>query len=212
MSRASVRHPVFARFLARRAAKEPPEMTDHRRRLLAGLGGRVLEVGAASGINFALYPRTVSEVVAVEPEPYLRVRATNAAARANVHVTVLDGTAEALPAASNSFDGVVVCLVLCSVHDQRTALDEIRRVLRPGGQLRFYEHVLADAPWVANAQRVLDRVLWPRIFGNCHTARDTHAAIINAGFEVEAHEKVWLAPRQAMVPLAPHVLGSATRP
>jgi len=113
----------------------------------------VLEIGAASGRNFTLYPRTLSDSVAVEPEPYLRERAKEAPGCAPIPVTVLDGTAEALPAADSSFDGVVVCLVLCSVRNQASALAEIHRVLRPGGRLRFYEHVLADAPRLECAQR-----------------------------------------------------------
>jgi SAM-dependent methyltransferase len=104
---------------------------DHRRRLLEGLAGRVVEVGPGSGLNFAHYPATVSEVIAIEPEPTLRAEAERAATAAPVRVTVSQGTAEALPLAGGDVDAAVASLVLCSVPDQARALAEIRRVLRP---------------------------------------------------------------------------------
>ena len=181
-----VRNPLFARLYARvLARREPQEMRDHRVALLAGLRGRVVELGAGSGANFPHYPETVEEVVAVEPEPYLRGRAQAAAAEAPVPVTVVDGVADALPLADGSCDAAVACLVLCSVPDQARALSELRRVLRaPDGELRFFEHVRAQTPRAAALQRTVDRLFWPRLFGGCHTARDTGAAIAAAGFEV----------------------------
>jgi ubiquinone/menaquinone biosynthesis C-methylase UbiE len=106
---------------------------DHRRKLLAGLAGRVLEVGAGNGLNFAHYPPAVTEVLAVEPEPYLSGLAQAAAAQAPVPVRVVDGTADALPTPDASMDGAVASLVLCSVPNQARALAELDRVLRPGG-------------------------------------------------------------------------------
>jgi ubiquinone/menaquinone biosynthesis C-methylase UbiE len=88
---------------------------EHRQQLLAGLSGRVIEVGAGNGLNFPHYPETVSEVVAVEPEPYLRKRAAEAAAEASVKIEIVDGTADDLPAEDASFDAAVASLVLCSV-------------------------------------------------------------------------------------------------
>src|SRR5262245_19062632 len=99
----------------------------HRRQLLEGLSGRVLEVGCGNGRNFVHYPATVAEVMAVEPEPTLRGLASNALA--SVPVTVLYGRAEALPSAPGEFDAVVASLVLSSVPDQAVALAELRRVL-----------------------------------------------------------------------------------
>ncbi len=115
-----------------------------RSELLAGLRGRVLEVGAGDGRNFAHYPSDVSEVLAIEPEPYLRRLACDAARAAPVTVKVVDGTAELLPHEDGVFDSVVSSLVLCSVIDQEIALAELHRVLMPGGELRFYEHVVAE--------------------------------------------------------------------
>ncbi|WP_067826925.1 class I SAM-dependent methyltransferase [Actinomadura kijaniata] len=140
-------HPLFARMYARTApAMERGGVNEHRRALLAGVSGRVLEVGAGTGANFAHYPPQVTGVVAVEPEPYLRRLASDAAAAVPVPVTVTDGRAEHLPAGDHTFDAVVVCLMLCSVPDREAALAEMFRVLKPGGQLHVFEHVRAESP------------------------------------------------------------------
>jgi ubiquinone/menaquinone biosynthesis C-methylase UbiE len=204
-----VHHPLFARLCAVMSRKEPAQVREHRRELLSGLSGRVLELGAGAGANFGFYPAQVSEVVAVEPEAYLRGKALEAAASAPVRVTVVDGTADGLPADDASCDAAIACLVLCSVPDQRRALAELHRVLRPGGELRFYEHVLSHKPRTARRQRVADRLFWPRAFGGCHTARDTPTAIAASGFAVERERRLQVGPR--LVPAATHVLGSARR-
>lgn len=207
----AVRHPLFARLWSVMSRLEPAEIRRHRDELLAGLSGRVIELGAGAGSNFAHYPSTVEHVVAVEPEPYLRERARAAAAGANVSIEVLDGVADRLPAEDCSFDAAVACLVLCTVPDQASALAELRRVLRPGGELRFYEHVRSDRPAVALSQRAVDRVFWPRAFGGCHTARDTPAAIAAAGFEVEQQRTMWVNPVPIAFPVASHAIGRARR-
>ncbi|HUO70646.1 MAG TPA: class I SAM-dependent methyltransferase [Solirubrobacteraceae bacterium] len=212
MPRSAVHHPVFARLWSVMSRHEPAEIRHHRDELLSGLSGRVIEVGAGAGSNFAHYPPTVDEVLAVEPEPYLRERARAAAARAEVRVSVVDGIADDLPAEDGSFDAAVACLVLCTVPDQGHALTELRRVLRPGGELRFYEHVLSDHATLAVSQRVMDRMFWPRTFGGCHTARDTPAAIADAGFEIEHQRRMWVNPLPIAFPVATHAIGRARRP
>ena len=143
----TVSHPVFARLYRRMHAREDAlGVTDQRCELLSGLSGKVVEVGCGDGANFPLYPTTVTEVVAVEPEPYLRAHAERAAASAPVPVTVIDGTAEHLPLTNASVDAAVASLVLCSVPDPLQAVAEIVRVLRPDGTVHFLEHVLADDP------------------------------------------------------------------
>jgi ubiquinone/menaquinone biosynthesis C-methylase UbiE len=208
----TVSHPIFARFYNRlSAAAEKAGAGEHRDELLAGLAGRVIEIGAGNGHNFAHYPTSVSEVVAVEPEPYLRARATKTAASANVAVTVVDGTAEALPADDHTFDAAVFSLVLCSVPDQRAALEEAKRVLKPGGELRFYEHVRAEDPKLATWQHRID-VVWPRFGAGCHTSRDTPSTIRDAGFRVEDERRFRFAPCLLTKPVAPHVIGRAVKP
>ncbi len=211
LPRPAIRHPFFARLWSLMSRHEPQVIQRHRHELLADLSGRVIEVGAGTGSNFAHYPTTVDEVVAVEPEPYLRERARTAASRTKLRITVLDGVADHLPADDGSFDAAVACLVLCTVPDQARALAELRRVLRPGGELRYYEHVLSDRAVVARSQHALDRTFWPRAFGGCHTARDTPSAIAEAGFEVEDQRRMWVNPVPIAFPVAPHAIGRARR-
>jgi SAM-dependent methyltransferase len=168
----AVHHPLFARCYARVGHLMDAEIGDHRQRLLAGLAGRVLEVGAGNGLNFPHYPATVTEVLAIEPEPYLRRLALAAAQQAPVPIRVTDGTAEALPAPDAGVEAVVASLVLCTVTDPDQALAETRRVLRPGGRLRFYEHVRATDPRLARWQDRLERP-WGWLVGGCHPNRDT---------------------------------------
>jgi ubiquinone/menaquinone biosynthesis C-methylase UbiE len=205
----SHRHPIFARVYPRIArTAERGGAAEHRQTLLAGLRGRVIEVGAGHGLNFAYYPQTVTDVLAVEPEPHLRALAQDAAGRARVPVTIVAGTAEALPAEDHSLDAAVSSLVLCSVADQQVALREISRVLRPGGELRFYEHVISRHPGAARVQRALDATIYPSLAGGCHCARDTDAAIRDAGFDVEHEERMAFKP-SPLAPAIPHILGLA---
>jgi ubiquinone/menaquinone biosynthesis C-methylase UbiE len=210
--RQAVHHPLFARLYTHVLARnEPDEIRAYRDELLAGVRGRVVEVGAGSGANFAHYPAEVTEVVAVEPEAYLRERARAEAAAAAIRITVLDGLADALPLEDASCDAAVACLVLCSVPDQPRALAELRRVLRPGGELRFYEHVRASSPRMARAQELVDRTIWPRAFGGCHTARDTVAAIEQAGFALERHRDLRPTSLPSFLPVSPQAIGVARR-
>jgi ubiquinone/menaquinone biosynthesis C-methylase UbiE len=206
-----VHHPLFARFYLRMASGRKAHGEDeYRRRLLDGLSGRVIEVGAGNGLNFPFYPETVDRVLAVEPEPLLREAATRNAEVAPVPVEVADGVAGRLPADDESFDAGVASLVLCSVPDQQRALAEFRRVIRPGGELRFYEHVVAERPLSARLQRLADATFWPRVGGGCHLSRDTGAAIEQAGFSVMSSERFSFTPG-APVPPLPHILGVARR-
>lgn len=182
---------------------------DNRRELLAGLGGRVVELGSGIGSNFEHYPAAVTEVVAVEPEPYMRAKSEEAAASAPVAVRVVDGVADALPLADESVDAAVASLVLCSVPDQATALAELRRVIKPGGELRFYEHVQSKRASSRRLQRALDATVWPRVSGGCHMTRDTRGAIEAAGFIVQRSRRFPFPPNRFGLP---HILGSARRP
>ncbi|GAA1162195.1 class I SAM-dependent methyltransferase [Kribbella jejuensis] len=168
----------------------------------------MIEVGAGDGGNFAHYPPSVTHVLAVEPEPFLRAYAHREASAAPVPVEVVEGTADHLPAASGSADVVVVSLVLCSVPDQTAALAEARRVLRPDGELRFYEHVAAQPGRLATVQKIADATLWPLLVGGCHTHRDTASAITSAGFTIEDLHHFNFPPNR-QTPASPHILGRA---
>ena len=209
----TVHHPFFARTYARLSARAEQEgQADHRREMLAGLSGRVVEVGAGHGLNFAHYPSGVEEVVALEPERYLRELAEKAAADAPVPVRVVDGMADELPLEDASADAGIASLVLCSVPDQGTALAELHRVTRPGGELRFYEHVISHKPRLAAFQRAAERSgVWPFVGGGCHPARETAAAIAAAGFEIESCRRFDFRPALVEILVEPRILGVARR-
>jgi ubiquinone/menaquinone biosynthesis C-methylase UbiE len=210
---AEVHHPIFSRFYARmsRGADQKLGVEEHRKKLLAGLSGTVIEVGAGNGLNFAHYPTTVSEVLAVEPEPHLRNLALVAAAAAPVAVELVDAVAQRLPVGDASCDAGVVSLVLCSVPSQARALAELMRVIRPGGELRFYEHVLSQEPKRARWQRRITPI-WSFFGGGCHPARDTAAAIEKAGFQIEEIERLSVGPENVFNAASPHIVGRARRP
>jgi ubiquinone/menaquinone biosynthesis C-methylase UbiE len=204
--------PRFARMYPKAAARaERRGASIHRRALLAGLTGRVVELGAGNGLNFSHYPDSVDEVIAIEPEPTLRGAAEEAASHASARISVQAGTADALPLGDGAVDAAVASLVLCSVPDQAAALAELRRVIKPGGELRFYEHVIANRQPKRGLLTMADRSgLWPAITGGCHPARDTGPAIEAAGFVIEESERFMFAA-SAFEPSVPHILGVARR-
>jgi ubiquinone/menaquinone biosynthesis C-methylase UbiE len=206
-----VSNPIFARLFDRFAAKDKGRgEADLRRELLAGLGGRVVEVGAGNGINFEHYPATVSELVAVEPEPYLRRAAERTARNVELEIQVVSGVAEALPVGRGSADAVVVAGVLCSVPDQRAALAEFRRVLRLEGELRFYEHVRSARPPFARFQDLVAPA-WSRLMGGCQPNRRTLAEIEGAGYRIERCRGFGFPANARIYPVAPRILGVARR-
>ena len=199
-------HPIFAALYDQKSASaERRWMGERRRRLLAGARGAVLEIGGGTGANLAHY-RNVDRVTIAEPDRFMRNRIGPKLEEARVPVQVSAAGAEALPYPDGSFDTVVSTLVLCTVPDQEAALDEVRRVLRPGGRLLFIEHVRA----AGSAARWQDRLepLWRRLLGGCHPNRDTVADIEEAGFEIETFESFY--PPDPLSALMPHVQGSAT--
>jgi ubiquinone/menaquinone biosynthesis C-methylase UbiE len=205
-------HPRFARMYMRMAGTaEERGGIDHRRRLLNGLRGTVVELGAGHGLNFPHYPAEVTEVIAIEPEPTLRASAIEAAASAPVPIRVLAAVADELPLENESADAAVASLVLCSVPDQDVALHELYRVVRPGGELRFYEHVIPETQPRRLLFELADRSgIWPLLGAGCHAARDTGAAIARAGFQIEASERIMFRAG-SFEPATPHILGTARR-
>jgi SAM-dependent methyltransferase len=206
----SVDNPFFARFWKFMSQHEPESVRAWRGEVLAGLSGRVLEVGAGTGTNFALYPGTVTEVVAVEPERRLTDVARQAALSAPVAITVIDSTIETLDA-GEPFDAVVCSLVLCSVDDPEAVLQELFSLLRPGGELRYLEHV-ASAGARGRLQQLADATVWPRLFGNCHTHRDTERTIVDAGFRPQTARHDREFPAWVPMPVSEVAIGRALKP
>ncbi|WP_314612867.1 class I SAM-dependent methyltransferase [Streptomyces stackebrandtii] len=206
-------HPLFARFYAQLAgpAMEKAGAAEHRRRLLACLTGEVIEVGAGNGLNFPHYPPEVTRLVAVEPEPKLRAMAKERASQTSLPLEMRAARAERLPFPAASFDAAVVCLTLCSIADPHAALAELHRVLRPGGQLRFFEHVQARSPAMRRVQRALDATVWPRLMGGCHTGRDTQTAITATGFTLTTVDRFDFPTTRIPMPAGTHILGTAVR-
>jgi ubiquinone/menaquinone biosynthesis C-methylase UbiE len=207
---ASTSHPIFARLYPRMSqAMDQGGIAGHREEVLAGLAGEVIEIGAGDGKNFGRYPPTVTRVRAVEPEARLRRLAQAAAAKAPVRIEVTDGLAERLPWPDASLDAAVFTFTLCTIAGPGHALREAFRVLKPGGQLRFLEHVRADTPGLVRVQRFLEASVWPALFGGCHLSRDTATEIEQAGFTIDRLDR-FLFP-QARTPVSFHIRGTAHR-
>jgi ubiquinone/menaquinone biosynthesis C-methylase UbiE len=201
----------FARYLELHEARHPdPVHRELRRKALAGLSGRVIEVGSGDGRSFEHYPATVGRVLAVEPDPSARASAAERAEAAPVEIEIVDGDAAALPAEDGSFDAAVVMGVLCSVPEPAVALRELRRVLVPGGELRFWEHVRSRNPAFRALQRAADALFWTRALGGCETTRDTEAAIRAAGFEIVELDRGFHSSSLLAITSAPHLVGRAT--
>ena len=209
----TVDNPFFARLWSKLSTHEPESIRRLRRENVAGLTGRVLEVGAGTGTNFEFYPATVTEVVAIEPEQRLAVLARRAADEASVPVTVSSDTIEryAVLSAEEPFDAVVCSLVLCSIDDPDTVLRQLFSILRSGGELRYLEHV-AGTGVRARMQRLADATVWPRLLGNCHTHRHTERSIVDAGFEVADARREWVLPAWVPLPASETAIGRAVRP
>ena len=205
----TVDNPFFARLWMTLAGHEPESLQKLRRENLAGLSGRVLEVGADTGTNFAFYPATVDEVVAVEPERRLAAIARQAGAAAPVPVTV-STTVEDF-SAGEPFDAVVCSLVLCSIEEPDSVLRQLLSLLRPAGELRYLEHV-AGTGARARLQKIADATVWPRLLGNCHTHRHTEEAIVGAGFRVQQARREWALPAWVALPVSEFAIGRTVKP
>lgn len=178
-----------------------------RAELLRDLSGEVLEVGAGTGSTLGLYPKAVTRLVMAEPDPHMRAKLRAKARPAGIEVS--DASLDKLAFADGSFDAVVCSLVLCSVRDQKAALAEIARVLKPGGRLVFLEHVAADGKpdrlkWQGRIEPV-----WKQLMGNCHLTRRTEAAIAAAGLDIESIQRESI--RKALPIVRPSIRGVARK-
>jgi ubiquinone/menaquinone biosynthesis C-methylase UbiE len=171
-----------------------------RRELLAGARGRVVELGAGTGLNLRHYPDAVEELILVEPDAAMRRRLARRVRRSGRAAEIVDAGAERLPLADQSADTIVSTLVLCTVDDPERSLQEIARVLRPGGELLFLEHVRADSPRLARWQDRLSGP-WRRFACGCRCNRATAELMGACGFELDATDAAWRAMPPIIRPL-----------
>jgi ubiquinone/menaquinone biosynthesis C-methylase UbiE len=177
---------IYARYVLPRLthlSMRQAQLRAYRERVVGSATGRVLEIGFGSGLNLPYYPKSVHEVIGVEPAPGMLALAKQSIAACRHKVTLLARSADDLPLDDRSVDTIVVTWSLCSILDVGWTLMEARRVLRPGGQMRFVEHGLSPDANVAIWQNRLTP-LWRRCAGGCHLNRKIDDLIRNAGFEL----------------------------
>ncbi len=175
---------IYARWILPRLidrAMQTPEVTPYRETVVPQACGSVLEIGIGSGLNFPFYPPAVERIIGLDPSRTLLRRAGGRSSGLSQPIHLIQGSAEAIPLRSETVDTVVMTWVLCGIPEPRRALGEMRRVLRPTGQLLFVEHGLAPEPQVARWQHRLDP-LWTRV--SCHLDRPMDALIAEAGFAI----------------------------
>jgi ubiquinone/menaquinone biosynthesis C-methylase UbiE len=198
---------MFAWFIARCGHKTDHYLAGYKSRLFSGLHGTVLEIGPGAGANLRHLPTTNIRWIGVEPNPYMNRHLEKEARRLRMNIDLRSGTAEELPLKSGTVDFAISTLVLCSVADQRRALREILRVLKPGGRLLFIEHVAAPSGSFLRRVQTAIKPLWRRMGDGCNPDRHTRAALEEAGFADLAVEE-FAAP----LPIVrPHIAGHATK-
>jgi ubiquinone/menaquinone biosynthesis C-methylase UbiE len=190
-------------------ASEEAGLREMRRELLAGAGGRVLEIGAGTGANLDLYPDGIEELVLLEPDPHMAKRLRAKLADSGRTATVVESPAEQMPCEDASFDTAVATLVLCTVPDPAAALAEASRVLKPGGRLLFVEHVRSGNPALARWQDRLEKP-WRFLGDGCHCNRDTVATIQASPLRPEDVERAALPKAPPIV--KPLIRGIAVKP
>lgn len=199
---------VFAAIYDRMMRRgEERGMRKKRQALLERARGTTLEIGAGTGANIGLYPQKATEVIMAEPFEPMRRRLERKLATATIPARAIDASAEAIPLQDDSVDTVVSTLVLCTVDFPERAVAEIARVLRPGGELLFIEHVRSASPGLARWQDRLETP-WRHFGAGCRCNRDTLATIAATGFVHEAQEVRWPGVPPIVSPL---VIGRAWR-
>lgn len=168
-------------------AMRSANLVPYRQRIISAAEGRVLEIGIGSGHNLPFYPERVSEIIGLEPSPRLAAMTRRSAVHAPLPVSLVEGSAEDIPFDDASVDTVVTTWTLCSIPSAGQALQEMRRVLRPGGQLLFVEHGLSPDAGVRDWQNRLTPV-WKRIGGGCHLNRPIRSLIESAGYGIDRIE------------------------
>jgi ubiquinone/menaquinone biosynthesis C-methylase UbiE len=165
------------------------QLLPYRERLLARASGRALEIGVGSGMNLPFYSDRVTEIVGLDPHPKLLAMAAHRIV--SLPTRLIEGSAESIPLGDCSVDTVVLTWTLCSISDATTAVQEMRRVLRPSGQLLFVEHGLSPDEDVRRWQRRLTP-WWKRVAGGCHLDRPISELVGSAGFEIAQVETSYM--------------------
>ena len=196
-------HRTFARVWDWMSRHEGRRERRFRAEVAGGARGETLELGYGVGSNWPFLPPEI-EYTGIEPDPFMRERAGRNLPPGRGAFHPMEGDAQALCFPDANFDTVIATLVFCTIPDADTALAEARRVLKPGGELRFWEHVRAHGRFGSRAQDLITP-LWKRLGGGCHPNRETLAAIRHAGFEVASLREVKIGP-------LPAIVGVATRP
>jgi ubiquinone/menaquinone biosynthesis C-methylase UbiE len=204
---------VFARFYDRALkATEENGLGAMRSELLAEARGRVIEVGAGTGVNLGLYGDGVEDLTLVEPDPHMGAQLRKRLADRHgdpLPAQLVAAPAEALPFPDDTFDTAVATLVLCTIPDPVAAIDEMARVLKPGGRLLFIEHVRAEDPSSARWQDRLEKP-WRFVADGCHCNRDTEANLRASSFKVEEIDHTEM-PKAAPI-VRPLIRGTAVAP
>jgi SAM-dependent methyltransferase len=204
-------HKWFAAVWSVQTRHEPAWLKQWRNDAAGGATGRVLEIGCGAGTNFAYYGSAATQVVATEPDPYMMTRARESAAAFPDRLTVGSASAEDLPFADETFDSVVSTFNFCSIPDPARALSEVRRVLKTGGEYRFFDHVRYHNSFAAWVQDTVTPV-WTWCGGGCHPNRDIEAMIVDAGLAPVQIERVKpLPPIPPVIILRPCIRGVAVR-
>jgi ubiquinone/menaquinone biosynthesis C-methylase UbiE len=180
----------YAKFILPRLCHFPmrnPHLLPYRERVVGAAQGRVLEIGMGSGFNLPFYPAVVREILGLEPSPQLIAMAKRAAPASSIPATFIEGSAESIPLDANSIDTVVTTWTLCTIPHAEAALDEARRVLKPGGRLLFVEHGLAPDESVRKWQNLLTPA-WKSVSGGCHLNRPIASVIEGTGFRLDRLE------------------------
>jgi len=192
-------------------ASEQACLQQWREELLKKVSGNVLEIGSGTGANLKFYSSDIKQLILSEPDKNMRKQLMNKTADwPNLNIKVTSSTAEQINADDASFDFVVSALVCCSVVNLDATLNEIKRVLKPGGNLVFMEHVAAKAGTRRRKWQQRLNPLWRYLAGNCHLNRETENAIENAGFIINNITRESM--RKAIPVARPTIRGTATKP
>ena len=201
------RQRAFAWALAHLNAKYERFVATYKRQLFEGLSGTVLEIGPGAGANLRYFPIDRIRWIGIEPNPFMYRYLEKEAARLGMQIELRSGTADDMPVPDSSADAVVSTLVLCCVADQQRSIQEVLRVLTPGGKLVFLEHVAAPAGSLLRCIQDLVTPFWKRLADGCHLNRETWVELERAGFEKITYE--WITAPAFIV--GPQIVGVAVK-